>query len=210
MPFDLGSLTAQSFAAFDATLASPLGSDSPISPYYTSPLFSDDGTTVSLPGLEFSFPLFGTFPLASVSSQPAPTPTPTPTPIATPKPSTSRAPAPLVDLAAPVAPRTYLLPSATSRKRKTTHVERELAKRKCSSPETDELAADIPEDLIAAVEKKRAQNTLSARKSRMRKQQLVGELEQENARLKEEKDALTLRVARLEKLLVAAAGVPLA
>ncbi|KAL8287590.1 hypothetical protein RQP46_003448 [Phenoliferia psychrophenolica] len=194
LPLDLASLTAQSYAAFDATLDSPLGldgADTPLSQFLTSPMFSDDGS-VSLPGLDFSFPLFPSLPLV-----PPTTTTSASTSSASPKPpptTNSRASAPPLDLTAPIEPRTYLLPSTTSRKRKTTLIERELAKRQATGD-------DVPEDLVAAVEKKRTQNTLSARKSRMRKQQKVGDLESENERLKVENGDLKAKVASLEAML---------
>ncbi|KAL8281325.1 hypothetical protein RQP46_006359 [Phenoliferia psychrophenolica] len=115
--------------------------------------------------------------------------------------SAPRAAAPLVDLSAPVAPRTYLLPSSTSRKRKTTLVERELAKRQCVPTETGEQDVDIPEDLVAAVAKHREMNTLSARRSRARKKQEAEERDAVNARLVSENEALKGRVAELESML---------
>ncbi|KAK4052682.1 hypothetical protein OIV83_001969 [Microbotryomycetes sp. JL201] len=110
----------------------------------------------------------------------------------------------LVPIDAPIQPRQYVLPSVTSRKRKTVAVERALAKRSRSVKPadaavvsaTDETALqdDIPADLAAAVERKRLQNTLSARKSRARKQERMAELEAENAVLK-------TRIAELEAAL---------
>ncbi|KAK4693684.1 hypothetical protein P7C70_g8880, partial [Phenoliferia sp. Uapishka_3] len=93
-------------------------------------------------------------------------------------------------LSSPIAPRTYLLPSSTSRKRKTSAVELELAKRQCFPTETGEQNVDIPEDLQAAIEWKRLLNTVSARKSRMRKQKRLQELEDENAQLKAQNEQL--------------------
>ncbi|KAK4690273.1 hypothetical protein P7C70_g9630, partial [Phenoliferia sp. Uapishka_3] len=105
-----------------------------------------------------------------------------------------------ISLTAPIAPRTYLLPSSTSRKRKTSAVERELAKRQCFPSETGEQDVEVPEDLQAAVERKRLLNTVSARKSRMRKQNRLQELEEENARLKEQNEGLRKRLERLERV----------
>lgn len=107
---------------------------------------------------------------------------------------------------APIQPRSYLLPSVTSRKRKTTAVERELIKRKGAgkSAGQDEATVEeaIPSDLVAAVERKRLQNTLAARKSRQRKQERLGELEERNKELEAENDGLKQRVEQLEALLL--------
>lgn len=112
---------------------------------------------------------------------------------------------PLVPIDAPIQPRSYLTPSATSRKRKTTAVERELAKRGCAPASKGEatpiVEEPIPSDLVAAVERKRLQNTLAARKSRQRKQERLGELEERNRELEEENDGLKQRVKQLEGML---------
>lgn len=111
--------------------------------------------------------------------------------------------APLLPLDAPIQPRTSVIPSATSRKRKTAAAEKALAKRGRSvAPAAPEPAAapraaaddDLPDDIVAAVERKRLQNTLSARKSRARKQARLQELEAEN-------EALKARVDELERAL---------
>ncbi|GAA5902941.1 hypothetical protein JCM6882_009167, partial [Rhodosporidiobolus microsporus] len=120
---------------------------------------------------------------------------------------------PLLALDAPIQSRSSVLPSATSRKRKTAAAEKALAKRRKSDGSEDgtpapapELGAaavegdeDLPADIVAAVERKRLQNTLSARKSRARKQARLQELESEN-------EALKARVEELERILAAAAG----
>lgn len=110
----------------------------------------------------------------------------------------------LLPLDAPIQSRSSVLPSATSRKRKTAGAERALAKRgRTETPAAEEAAShgspalgdgdagDLPADIVAAVERKRLQNTLSARKSRARKQARLQELETEN-------DALRARIAELE------------
>jgi hypothetical protein len=120
---------------------------------------------------------------------------------------------PLLPMDAPIQSRNSVLPSATSRKRKTAAAEKALAKRRKSDgddgtpapPEQDADALavegeDLPADIVAAVERKRLQNTLSARKSRQRKQARLQELESEN-------DALKQRVAELEKMLALSSGV---
>lgn len=60
---------------------------------------------------------------------------------------------------------------------------------------------EIPEDLVAAVERKRLQNTLSARKSRAKRLALVNELQERNEVLERENDRLVKRVGELEALL---------
>ncbi|BGP31327.1 hypothetical protein JCM10296v2_003091 [Rhodotorula toruloides] len=109
--------------------------------------------------------------------------------------------APLLPLDAPIQPRNSVIPSSTSRKRKTAAAEKALAKRgRTGESVAPELTApmgegeELPEDIVAAVERKRLQNTLSARKSRARKQARLQELEQEN-------EALKARVAQLEQAL---------
>jgi len=112
----------------------------------------------------------------------------------------------LVALDAPIGHRNYKKDSATSKKRKTTQTQRAMDKRRkaesatpgpSSSASPDELAAevkaeegededDVPDDLLSAEERKRRQNTLSARKSRQRKQERLGLLEEENVALKGE------------------------
>lgn len=116
----------------------------------------------------------------------------------------------LVAIDAPIRPRNYLVDSTTSKKRKTAAVERELVKRgrTSASPDSEPSKAltevppadAIPEDLAAAVERKRLQNTLSARKSRQRKQERLGELEERNKELETENEGLKQRVEALEAM----------
>ncbi|KAM0754442.1 hypothetical protein T439DRAFT_376924 [Meredithblackwellia eburnea MCA 4105] len=137
----------------------------------------------------------------------------------------------LVPLDAPIQQRTYLVDSVTSKKRKTTAVERALNKRQhgratssCSAvleeeeevkeeegeeggqqqqreeQEEEEEEEDIPEDLLAAAERKRIQNTLAARKSRARKQNRLASLEEENRTLVAERDGMRRRIQELESL----------
>ncbi|GAA5988022.1 hypothetical protein JCM11641_002133 [Rhodosporidiobolus odoratus] len=107
---------------------------------------------------------------------------------------------PLLAMDAPIQARNSVIPSATSRKRNTAAAEKALAKRrkeaeaKASPPLTVEGVVELPADIVAAVERKRLQNTLSARKSRARKQARVKELETEN-------EALRKRVEDLERML---------
>lgn len=122
----------------------------------------------------------------------------------------------LVPLDAPIQSRNYHVPSATSKKRKTTAVERALLKRQCGTsappvetpgsaadeePILDDDAEEIPDDLLAAAERKRLCNTLAARKSRARKQGRLAQLEGENKTLVEENERLKRRVDELELML---------
>lgn len=218
----ISSVTPQKAAeSFDLSLASPLGLtfDSPYSDFLASPLFGEttlDPHSLSYPSLFAPTP---SPPLASTSSQP-----PLPAPVERPqlprhgasfppaKPTGFRTTVPPVPLDAPVQPRSYLLPSATSRKRVSVPIQRELAKRQkneaSATPSTplDTVTevdghVELPSDLVAAVERKRAQNTVSARRSRMRKAEKLGELEELNETLKNENEELKRKVEELEQRL---------
>ncbi|BGP54853.1 hypothetical protein JCM8202_003360 [Rhodotorula sphaerocarpa] len=148
--------------------------------------------------------------LAPLAIPPTPTLRPTLTPTLTSTASAKRVPTGFrpvdpLPLDAPIQHRSSVLPSATSRKRKTAGAERALAKRgRTEIPALEEAGQaspahpaedeDLPADIVAAVERKRLQNTLSARKSRARKQARLQELEAEN-------DALKARISELEALL---------
>ncbi|GAA5946403.1 hypothetical protein JCM10213_006557 [Rhodosporidiobolus nylandii] len=144
-----------------------------------------------------------------------PPPTPALDAASTPAPKRGRKPAPtgfsasstpLLPMDAPIQSRNSVIPSATSRKRKTAAAEKALAKRRKSgdepassaSPDAAPGGEELPADVVAAVERKRLQNTLSARKSRARKQARLQELETEN-------EALKARVAELERMLAGGA-----
>lgn len=75
-----------------------------------------------------------------------------------------------------------------------------------STPAQEEL--ELPEELIAVVEKKRLSNTIAARRSRARKQERLSELSDDNDRLSEENTALRARVALLEGVM-RTMGLPL-
>ncbi|GAA6042517.1 hypothetical protein JCM8097_004641 [Rhodosporidiobolus ruineniae] len=171
-------------------------------------------STLSAPsGLDFSFP---DFPPSTSAFAPPPPPAPTPLPSSSssrtsstkPKPTGFRAGStPLLPMDAPIQSRNSVVPSATSRKRKTAAAEKALAKRRkggddsvdAPAPAADE-EEELPADIVAAVERKRLQNTLSARKSRARKQARLQELETEN-------EALKQRVEELERMLGMANGL---
>ncbi|GAA6058830.1 hypothetical protein JCM10212_002774 [Sporobolomyces blumeae] len=137
-----------------------------------------------------------------------------------PEPNGFRTTTPLLGLEAPIQTRNPVLASSTSRKRKTAAAERTLAKRNrveasppaalsnaaadgdtsmVSAPPAPVDASDLPADIVAAIERKRLQNTLSARKSRARKQARMQELEEENRLLSEENDLLRRRLEAFEQ-----------
>lgn len=177
-------------------LASPLLFDSPLS----DSLQNFDGwSTVSS-----EWDSVSTDQLFSQALLPIPAPTLTLTaPTKTKAPGRGKKEAPL-PMDAPVQPRKYVTSSATSRKRRTVPIERELAKRTKSSspansPAPSQVADDLPPDLLRKVEKKRLSNTLSARKSRAAKANVLEELRTENEQLRGEVEMLKMRLAALER-----------
>ncbi|GAA5999168.1 dihydrolipoyl dehydrogenase [Rhodotorula paludigena] len=122
------------------------------------------------------------------------------------RPTGFRAPTSPLALDAPVQARAVpAAPTATSRKRLTAKGEMLLAKRARLSPDAappaapagtrgDDAPVEIPPDVEGAMERKRLQNTLSARRCRARKQARVQELEDENEQLRR-------RIIELEAML---------
>jgi hypothetical protein len=177
------------------------------------PLF----TPPFVPLLDLPSPLPLSLPTATLF-QLDPPPISHPVPLPIPAPRTRKSPptgfrgssTALLPLDAPVQSRTYVTPSTTSRKRKTVPVERALAKRQRDAPPTPSTASsssfaspvmeedELPADLVSAVERKRLQNTVSARRSRARKQEKLGELEGENKVLKRRVEELEARIRELE------------
>lgn len=121
---------------------------------------------------------------------------------------------PLLGPEAPIQTRKNpVLPSSTTRKRKTAAAEKALAKRGrlSTSPPIDtpvpsastdiatgvEGEEELPADIVAAMERKRLQNTMSARKSRARKQKKMQELEDENKALMDENNLLKAQLAAI-------------
>ncbi|GAA5928269.1 hypothetical protein JCM1841_001759 [Sporobolomyces salmonicolor] len=163
-----------------------------------------------------SFPLSTALrPLPPLPTRPSPTPLPTgSSSSSSDSPSLSNRPAPtgfrstsLLPIDAPIQPRNAVLPSSTTRKRKTAGAEKALAKRAradtpSAAPPTVAAAQgdeELPADIVAAMERKRLQNTISARKSRARKANHVQELQAENERLKQENEVLAAKVAEFER-----------
>ncbi|KAH9891798.1 hypothetical protein C8Q73DRAFT_700911 [Cubamyces lactineus] len=109
----------------------------------------------------------------------------------------------LVSLDAPIQPRKYVTPSATSRKEVPTAFLKKKRARSQAFGEEDELEDEIPIDQndLDAIEAKRRQNTLAARRSRKRKLEYQRELEASVEREKEEKEMWKRRAAVLQALL---------
>lgn len=109
--------------------------------------------------------------------------------------------------------RNYILPSATSRKRAPAAISAKLtgpaakkgkrARRDSTPlPEDEPLdPEDIPDELLSAIELKRRQNTLAARRSRMRKAGHLAELKDEIDGLKSELEQWKAKYAELEEVL---------
>lgn len=127
-----------------------------------------------------------------------------------PEPTGFRTTIPLLDLDAPIQSRNPVVASSTSRKRKTAGAEKALAKKRARqeispTPVVESVSGggdpvdpeELPADIAAQVERKRLQNTLSARKSRARKQAKMQELEEENRLLAEENARLKAQLQAL-------------
>lgn len=195
----------QAHAAYAQT---PSGLD-PMAEYLTSPMTADELFPTLFPTQ--LVPLFPTRPIPHPlpsASLPPPTRTPASSPLikALPTPPLSH---PTHDsLEAPSAPRTYLLPSATSRRNQPSRIQRDLAKRDCRLTPTGEQPDDIemPGALVAAVGNARHSDTLGPRKSRARIAGSVAELEEEVKRLRGEKAEWIRRVGDLEAFLESIVG----
>lgn len=108
----------------------------------------------------------------------------------------------LVPFDAPIQPRKYVTPSATSRKEIPAVFARKRARSQAFGEE-DELADDLPLDTsdLSAIEAKRRQNTLAARRSRKRKLEYQRELEVAVEKEKDEKDMWKRKAQTFEALL---------
>lgn len=109
----------------------------------------------------------------------------------------------LVSVDAPIQTRKYVTPSATSRKEVPTAFLKKKRARSQAFGEEDELEDEIAIDQndLDAIEAKRRQNTLAARRSRRRKLEYQRELEASVEREKEEKEAWKRRALILKGLL---------
>ena len=104
----------------------------------------------------------------------------------------------LVPYDAPIQPRKYVTPSATSRKA----VPAGFAKKRARSQAFEEDDGDVDPNDLDAIEAKRRQNTLAARRSRKRKLEYQRELEINVERLTEEREVYKRRVEALEAVLL--------
>ncbi|KAH9851767.1 hypothetical protein C2E23DRAFT_829065 [Lenzites betulinus] len=109
----------------------------------------------------------------------------------------------LVSMDAPIQTRKYVTPSATSRKEVPTAFLKKKRARSQAFGEEDELEDDVNIDQndLEAIEAKRRQNTLAARRSRRRKLEYQRELEVGIEQEKEEKEMWKRRSAVLQALL---------
>ncbi|EJF63288.1 hypothetical protein DICSQDRAFT_56023 [Dichomitus squalens LYAD-421 SS1] len=109
----------------------------------------------------------------------------------------------LVPLDAPIQQRKYVTPSATSRKEVPTAWLKKKRARSQAFGEEDELQEEVsldPND-VDAIEAKRRQNTLAARRSRKRKLEYQRELETAVEREREEKEMWRQRAMLYQALL---------
>lgn len=142
-------------------------------------------------------------PLISLEASPAPTCASSTTSNKRKYTGTRNTKIPPVALDAPTLPKSYVTPSATSRKRAPPAVTGQLTKRRKSSSASSAKSAtpgdgpedtknlpteddNIPDELLSAIELKRRQNTIAARRSRARKQQHIQELSDQVAVLEQQ------------------------
>ena len=100
----------------------------------------------------------------------------------------------------PIQPRHYVSSSQTSRKRVPVAFENKVCqegdKNKRQKKDNSEINNDIPEDIQDAIENKRRQNTLAARKSRERKRKELESLELKVEELEKDKQSLSLEIEK--------------
>ena len=115
------------------------------------------------------------------------------------------APEDLVPFDAPIQPRKYLTPSATSRKEVPAVFAKKTAPKRGRSVAFGDIEDEDEEDMAGvdmdAIEAKRRQNTLAARRSRKRKLEYQRELEATVEKEKEEKDQWKTRALFYKALL---------
>lgn len=124
-----------------------------------------------------------------------------------------------IDFDAPTLPKSYLLPSATSRKRAPAAITAKMpAAKKVKAANGGSLLVpteygddgreltDLPDELLSAIELKRRQNTLAARRSRMRKAGHLAELQETIQNLEGEVDEWKKKCEELEAVVRALRG----
>ncbi|KAH9841677.1 uncharacterized protein C8Q71DRAFT_700622 [Rhodofomes roseus] len=107
----------------------------------------------------------------------------------------------LVPLDAPIQPRKYVLPSSTSRKEVPAVFARKRARSSAFGDEDELCADDLPQHDLDAIEAKRRQNTLAARRSRKRKLEHQRGLEMTVEQERTEKEMWKARATMFEALL---------
>ncbi|KAK7051573.1 hypothetical protein VNI00_004552 [Paramarasmius palmivorus] len=121
-----------------------------------------------------------------------------------PTPSTSRRRSPdaLIPLDAPVQPRHYATPSATSRKDVPSYYLKRRPQPQVSDDEEDELAEELPPNATdqEKIEHRRHKNTIAARRSRRRKVVYQQQLEDLVERLTIEKEQWKTRAQMLRQI----------
>lgn len=174
-------------------------------------------SAATLPTPSFSFDGMYTMPSPSTpaldptSLHPSPRIT-TAAPPATPAPTRRRnvptgtrkniSPQSLVPIDAPIQPRKYVTPSATSRKDVPAVFAKKRARSQAFGEEDERVdAAELPESDLAAIDAKRLQNTLAARRSRKRKLEYQRELELSVEHERAQKEMWRARADMLEALL---------
>ncbi|EPT05339.1 hypothetical protein FOMPIDRAFT_1021593 [Fomitopsis schrenkii] len=107
----------------------------------------------------------------------------------------------LVPLDAPIQPRKYVTPSSTSRKEVPAVFARKRSRSSAFGEEDELRAEDLPAHDIDAIEAKRRQNTLAARRSRKRKLEAQRDLELKYDEERTEKEMWKARATMFEALL---------
>ena len=107
----------------------------------------------------------------------------------------------LVPLDAPIQPRKYVTPSSTSRKEVPAVFARKRARSSAFGEEDELRAEDLPSHELDAIEAKRRQNTLAARRSRKRKLEHQRNLELSLEEERTQKEMWKARATMFEALL---------
>ncbi|KAI0337449.1 hypothetical protein BDW22DRAFT_1313502, partial [Trametopsis cervina] len=105
----------------------------------------------------------------------------------------------LVPFDAPIQPRKYLTPSATSRKEVPAVFAKKRQRSESIMDEEDDGEGGEPD--LNAIEAKRRQNTLAARRSRKRKLEYQRELEASVEKVNDEKEYWMQRAKALENMM---------
>ncbi|TFY69012.1 hypothetical protein EVJ58_g674 [Rhodofomes roseus] len=190
-------LTSPMESPWDDFLTTPVvGTDNVGSDMFTSPAIVDDDDFDGFGGPS----LFG----GSIGLTGAATPSTPGQPLRQGGPTGTRknvTPDSLVPLDAPIQPRKYVLPSSTSRKEVPAVFARKRARSSAFGDEDELCADDLPQHDLDAIEAKRRQNTLAARRSRKRKLEHQRGLEMTVEQERTEKEMWKARATMFEALL---------